>query len=624
MMIQPERMSKVTLVGAKSAMREVIEELHRQSQFHIVDYSKEEGEDLFDLGRPFLDNEEVSTLHVRLRTLMYYLSIKPGHMEKDITLEEARKRADELYPKVLELVERKGFHEKAIHLLSPKKQQASLKALNLELPGFPLYYIGYARRSIGEEVDSALRKAAYAEEKVEGIYALALFVDKGRKEKAEKLLQSADFIPIEVPYIREQYKIKGTPGLRHRKLGDSAERAQSELDRIKKQLSDLSKANRSMLVSAERMATIKNEIAEAPLRFATSENTFIIRGYVPTAKVRGMTERLMKSAKGKIDIQAEEVHEEAPVSLNHPKLVEPFRFFMDLYTLPRYGEIDPTFFMFLTFPIFFGFMLGDVGYGIITLGLFFFLKKKMPGARMILDALMIASLSTIVFGMVFGEAFGLEEIELGHETIHFPHLLSRSHQITDLLTLSVLIGIVHVMIGHIIGFVNIYRHHGLKHAVMEKAGWLLLTPLLIWLLGNLGVLSGQYGQIASLIVPPMIPLIAISAVAIVLIILGEGIRGALELPGILSNILSYARLMAVGLASVSLAVVVNDLSGELFHSGGPGIVIGIFVLVIGHIINIALGILSPFLHSLRLHYVEFFGKFFKGGGQRFKAFGQSR
>ncbi|KHO46844.1 MAG: V-type ATP synthase subunit I, V-type H+-transporting ATPase subunit I, partial [archaeon GW2011_AR3] len=112
------------------------------------------------------------------------------------------------------------------------------------------------------------------------------------------------------------------------------------------------------------------------------------------------------------------------------------------------------------------------------------------------------------------------------------------------------------------------------------------------------------------------------AVSIVLLWLGEGVKGLIEIPSIFSNILSYARLMAIGLASVKLAEVVNEFATEFIHQGGIYIFYAVLLLVVGHVINNALGIIGPFLHSLRLHYVEFFTKFFKGGGKEYIPFGR--
>jgi V/A-type H+-transporting ATPase subunit I len=102
---------------------------------------------------------------------------------------------------------------------------------------------------------------------------------------------------------------------------------------------------------------------------------------------------------------------------------------------------------------------------------------------------------------------------------------------------------------------------------------------------------------------------------------GEGIRGLIELPSIFSNTLSYARLMAIGLSSVKLAEVINEMAAEMFHGGGFLILAGVLILALGHIINIGIGMLGSFLHSLRLHYVEFFTKFFHGGAKKYSPFG---
>ena len=114
---------------------------------------------------------------------------------------------------------------------------------------------------------------------------------------------------------------------------------------------------------------------------------------------------------------------------------------------------------------------------------------------------------------------------------------------------------------------------------------------------------------------------ALASLSIVMLFLGEGVRGMVELPGIFGNILSYARLMALGVASAGLAAVINDISMPMFRGGIIGIIAGTIILLLGHLINFVLGLIGPFLHSLRLQYVEFFTKFYEGGGTRYVPFG---
>jgi len=180
-----------------------------------------------------------------------------------------------------------------------------------------------------------------------------------------------------------------------------------------------------------------------------------------------------------------------------------------------------------------------------------------------------------------------------------------------LLLVALGVGVVHISIALITGFIEEARHHGGWKAFCSKASWLIL------MLGAGLIGAAEVFRIETTIIGAIL-----MGVAVVLILIGEGARGLVELPAIFSNIASYARLMAVGVASAGLAIVVNELASGLFSSGNPvSMVFGVIVLIIGHIVNLALGILGSFIHGLRLNYVEFFGKFYEGGGKPYRPFG---
>ena len=331
------------------------------------------------------------------------------------------------------------------------------------------------------------------------------------------------------------------------------------------------------------------------------------------------------------------------MKFNHKRLLSPFEFFLHLYDLPRYKEIDPTSLLFITFPLFFGFMVGDVGYGIVLAGLFFWLRQKVPAARQILNVLLFASIVSIFFGLLFGEYFGFEHLgynagrffcqdwgiclpqhtitEQGAEQVvwQFPHLVNRvadkinvfGYDILSVLVIGALVGFFHMNLGLWFGFINEYASHGWKQALLSKLSWIIMElGIILIVVSKMGILPvTAWGGVF------------IAALGIVMLIKGEGVQGAIEIPSLFSNMLSYMRLGAVGLAGVGLAMVVNERLGlPMIERGGVWIVLGILVMLLGHAINLLLSVIGPFLHGARLHYVEFFSKFFRGGGVLYSPF----
>ena len=435
---------------------------------------------------------------------------------------------------------------------------------------------------------------------------IVLFVEAKSQEQANIILQKVGFSPLVFANISG---LKGTASGSLKKSEGEMARLQQKRSEIKKRIESLSNEYRGFLAAAEEFLSEQLEKSEAPLKFAATKNSFLIKGWIPSDKLKNSIERLEKSSKNRVYLHFEPAkkEEKVPIMLKNPKIAKPFEFFMDLYTMPVYREIDPTFIVFLTFPLLFGFMLGDIGYGLATLVLSIILKKSMPKAKNFFNILIFASLATIFFGLVFGEFFGLEEIG----SFHLPHILSRAEDTSQLLYLAVAVGALHLNLGLVLGFINEFKSHGFMTALFAKGAWFVLEAGVVLIaLSALKIISlpAYFG----------ITVILLSAA---MLFKGEGVRGPIEMPSLFSNMLSYARLMAIGLSSVVLAMIVNDSAKGFFAKGGLLILAGILILVVGHTINIMLGLLGSFLHSLRLHYVEFFTKFFHGGAEKYRPFG---
>ena len=627
-MLKPKGMIKITAVAPKRYQSLIIEKLYSQKVLHIIEHSKSTG---LDIGKPLQNSAILSETLVKIRSLLSYFKGKKFQQSakdaenttKKIKVANANTvyefKTKELHEEIIKLHEQvaseiKDYKDteqeiKRRKIISSKAYILKNLELNLELIGqydSLHHYIGHIESTDGitSLLKSATQRMHVKISCIEGKHIISVFADKEYKDKVYQVLEKHKFQPIDFSDLQnELQKDKDFEKLDLNKIQEKTIQFENKKEKLQQKLISVSKKHTHYLEHAEKFVVRELEKAEAPLKFASTEDTFIVSGWVPEDKLERTFANLQKITKGKIYIEIKKPghHDNTPVQFNNPKPVEPFEFLMELFSIPKYNELDPTFFMFLTFPLFFGFMLGDFGYGLITLIAFILMKKFMPQFKAFFSILIFSSIATIFFGLIFGEFFGYEQLA----GFAIPHLLSRSEQIMDLLTLSLIIGAIHVTLGLLIGFYNEMMHHGFVKAFMEKISWIIL---------EVAVIVGYFVNILAGVV--------IGAIAIILLGIGEGVKGLIEIPSIFSNILSYARLMALGVASVKLAEVINHFAGQMFISGARGIIFGILLLVIGHVINIALGIMGPFLHSLRLHYVEFFTKFYSGGGTSYNPFGR--
>lgn len=439
--------------------------------------------------------------------------------------------------------------------------------------------------------------------------AMLIVLPKGYEAQIQDLLGQRDVSRLRLPPELGQ-------GLPDQVLSIIHQRMRAipvEQKQIHTELSALSSAWCSQLI--EWRVAVKEELDGFQIlsRFGETDMTFVLTGWIPKKALRrlaGETERIVGGAVFIEQLPLNPALEQrAPVVMENPLPVRPFESLVRLLDLPRYNHIDPSALMAFFMPIFFGMMLGDVGYGLILLTLCLFLKRRYHAGflRDLLSVIAIGSGWAILFGFLFGEVFGTLGEALG---LH-PIWLARDDKanLTSFLAMSVAVGAAHVTLGLVLGVWEGIRDRS-RSLLLERGG------MLIGLIG-LFMLTGRL--LDFLPEGFMTPAIATTIVGVVLLSASLGwmgiFLGPIEFLGLVGNVLSYLRIAAIGLASVYLAKVANSMAG---FTGS--VIVGLILAILIHSLNLVMGAFSPTIHSLRLHYVEFFRKFYEGGGRPYEPF----
>ncbi len=409
--------------------------------------------------------------------------------------------------------------------------------------------------------------------------------------------------------------VKGTPRELFPKYSAAIKGLIEERTRIASALTDIANKEVNNLLALREYLAINLERTEIIRKFGRSQRTFTLTGYIPEKQVEKTKERIIEISEGHAFVKVVEPKEEReaiPVMFDNP---EPFRAFQMLtraYAMPRYGEADPTVLMALWFPFFFGIMLTDAAYGVGVLLLSWFLLRRFEsaGIRDMGKILMFSAVWTVFLGVAFGSVFGNLLQQFFHTSFGVFDPLNRAGMG---LLIAILLGAVHLNIGLYIGLEKKLRNGDLRGLLFEHI-WIVLLEIavLFFLLDSwMSYLLFTWGWRIS------------TLVALFILIKKAGVFGLLEIPGILGSSLSYARLLALALATTGIALAVNIIGGLLLGSV-VGSVLGILILFGGHLFNFAINSFGAFVHSMRLHYVEFFGMFYEGGGKEFSPFKAKR
>jgi len=300
--------------------------------------------------------------------------------------------------------------------------------------------------------------------------------------------------------------------------------------------------------------------------------------------------------------------QDVPTALSNSSHTRPYQLFISLLRPPSYNTFDPTSFIALFFPFFAGCMVGDVGYALLIFAISMYLQRKgaTPVKNDVGKILSGVAAWSLLWGIAYGEFFG----DIGHRLFHIePLWVERSHAVLPVMAFSVSLGAAHVLIGLFIGFVRGVREKN-AHLRNEKAG-------------NIMILLAVFALLASLKTPFSTVLLPSGGIllflGLVFLIVGGGIGGLIEGLGSIGNILSYVRIAAIGLSSAILAMVASKFVDILGLS-----VLGILIAFFIHLLNFVLAITGSGLHSARLHYVEFMGKFYDGNGKYYAPFARRR
>lgn len=623
------KMKKVTMIALQSEKNIIINNLQKFGNLQIVNLEEQIGEQGFEELQPDSDNEAVSRLEAKLSQVKYSLDFlskfhtikKPLFASKVQVDESKRKEYLDNEEKLREIYENcRSIDSKFTEFKSAEtKLRNTISQLN---PWIPLEMnledigstqntstiIGFMATKYVEEFSSAIqgeKLEAYIEEvsvEKENTYMMVVY-HHVCEDRMLQLLKQSGWTKVSFS------EFTGTPKDNIKRLTGEIEELESRKRELEKQAGDMV-TEIGFLEILFDLFSIEKDKSSVIKDFGKTDKTFMLHGWLPE-RFSDELVKLMDGITDKYTLQFEEPSEEdnIPVLLDNPAVVKPFEMVTELYSLPNARSIDSNAIMTPFFIMFFGIMITDAAYGIVmAIVTAFILKKYKPGGGMkkMMGIMFLGGISSFVWGGVFGGWFG---DLLGIKPWWFNPL----DEPLKMLIFCLILGVIHLYIGYFIQAYKNIKAGNFMDAIYDQVLWLmLLTGLMFLALPPLAV-AGKYMAIIG------------AAGTVIFSARSEknifkrfvsGLLALYNVSGFLGDVLSYSRLFALGLATGVIAAVFNAMALMI---GGSliGKIIMVAFLIVAHTFNIALGILGAYVHTSRLQYVEFFGKFYEGEGKAF-------
>ncbi|MCL4691212.1 MAG: hypothetical protein KJ060_01680 [Candidatus Hydrogenedentes bacterium] len=630
------KMDRIEIVCMRESLTDIVNFLQLQGLVHIEEVPLAVADVPDFLRRVQLDTdqereaESLENLYRSLSEVVPLLAVKPSQGAKNAAARELNGSTEEQladmahsWIRTLRSYTRRRINvQDNIEILTSFKK--SLQALRPLLQGKEVV-LGHDARAfilrgdgsrVIERLGEKLREKIGPESKLvhekisRNVIVGVITYSPSHNDTVSRILKDEQISPMDPP----------TNGLAGGGLGEviqkvdaAIERNRADAVRLKEEIEAYSAQVGPKLMAVEAKFADRMAQITAMNRFAQSEMIGVIHGWSPSDESDTFIKRLEEAFPGqtlvsKLPLSEVDIHE-VPVQLRNPAWLQPFEVLLSLFKPPAYGTMDPTALVAVSFVLFYGFILGDVAYGLAVIAFGFFLKKKLGHIAAVNAVGTVAYWmggSTIFFGLLYGELFGNFGAKMGMPVIWF----HRGHEPIALMKYAILFGVLHIPLALILGIRADLHHHHPKHAAEKLALLLGLagTGIFVMAFVGVGLFTTMFAKaVGVLCFVAMFGLLvwAVGAMAPIM---------ALEVVSLIGNVLSYCRLMALGLAGVLVA----DLANEL--AGGLGLLIGVPLALAVHAFNIGLGMFSPTIHSLRLNYVEFLPKFYKPEGKGYKPF----
>lgn len=648
-------MAKVEIIGPKGLFFDVLSMIHDQGRLHIEDLSNKisSGEVPLDrmevVDRQERERDSMDEMLIRVRSILKALErgapevstadVRAAYqrlcsMDAEALRQEVASVIDDVEDRTATLAATHTDLESELELLAryePILQKIQPLARKIVTTGaYDSVALLFERRykvaldSLKEELDRITHKQyeVVSTDVDEDTTAAIVVFSRQYSDPVHKFLAMENINQIRLPS-----EFEGMPfDAAYDEIRERRKSLPGELEEIRNELDAMSKKWRTKLIAIRDVLIDRCSEIDAIPKFGRTAYAFVITGWMPVDDVPALRKAIAERWNEDVIVEQTDIREEeykdTPVALKNDPRIEPFQALLGVYGTPRYGTMDPTWMLFVFYPLFFGMIVGDIGYGAIMLGVILWLRFKFRENKSIQAATSIlgpAATMVIAFGFLYAEFFGdvlgsrylnwVQMIQIGPVELPF----HRVQLVIPFMLIAIGVGAIHVLLGLAFGVVNAIRTKNTHH-LWEKGGILaFLLGIAAAVVMSLPVVTGNLGSWA---IGGQIVFALVALAGFVFAIRGGKVMGAIELIESVAHMASYIRIMAVGLAGAIFADAVNSIVAGMADIP----ILAIIVAVLLHGLNIIIAAFSPTIHALRLNFLEFFGKFYETGNQEYSPF----